>query len=185
MVEYLHSTDLVAVNPFFTDSSAFPLPAADPTYVVGKLKNYALKLQHQNGHKPLIAFFETICVRAAVDREQEYLVSQLTTALSGTFEDGDPNKPTLRAFFVGVVFPVYVECTFREPCGWIQAVPILKAAEQVIFTMREDIDSSLYGCVTSVLSMLTSLLEAMRLSVEFLKVGVPFPFKFNQVNDGS
>lgn len=174
MVEYLqqYSTDLVSIDKFFIDSTAFPLPATDPTYVVGRLKNYGLKLHHPRTHKVLFSFFQSLCERAAVDGQQEYLVSQLATALSGEFEDGDSTKPTMRALFLEAVFPVYVECAFREPCGWILAIPVLKASGQLISAMQGDIDSTHHGCVKSVLSMFTSLLEGMRLAVNFLTINV-------------
>lgn len=172
VVEYLqqHSIDLISIDKFFTDSTAFPLPTDDPLYVVGRLKNYGLKLHNPRAHKELFSFFQSLCQRAAVDGQQEYLVSQLTTALSGNFENGDPTKPTIRAFFLEVIFPVYLECTFRESCGWIMAVPILKASDRVISRMREDIDSTSYGCVKSILSMLSSLLNGIRLAVSSLSV---------------
>lgn len=172
VVEYLqqHCIDFIRIDRFFTDSTAFPLPINDPLYVVGRLKNYGLKLHHPRAHKALFSFFQSLCQRAAVDGQQEYLVSQLTTALSGNPENGDPTKPTIRAFFLEVIFPVYLECTFRESCGWIMAVPILKASDRVILRMREDIDSTSYGCVKSVLSMLSSLLDGIRLAVSSLSV---------------
>lgn len=153
---------------------AFPLPTNDPLYVVGRLRNYGLKLHYPRAYKALFSFFQSLCQRAAVDGQQEYLVSQLTTAFSGNFENGDLTKPTIRAFFLETIFPVYLECSFRESCGWIMAVPILKASDRVILRMREDIDSTLYGCVKSVLSMLTSLLEGMRLAVSCLSVSLCF-----------
>lgn len=184
VVEYLqqHWIDLISIDKFFTDSVAFPLPTNDPLYVVGRLRNYGLKLHYPRARKTLFSFFQSLCQRAAVDGQQEYLVSQLTTALSGNFENGDPTKPTIRAFFLEAIFPVYLECTFRESCGWILAVPILKASDRVILRMREDIDSTLYGCVKSVLSMLTSLLEGMRLAVNFL--GVSLYYFLNHLNSG-
>lgn len=172
VVEYMqqHWIDLISIDRFFTDSTAFPLPTDDPLYVVGRLRNYGLKLHYPRAHKALFSFFQSLCQRAAVDGQQEYLVSQLTTALSGNFENGDSTKPTIRAFFLEAIFPVYLGCAFRESCGWVLAVPILKALDRVILRMRADIDSTLYGCVKSVLSMVTSLLEGMRLSVSSLGV---------------
>lgn len=172
VVEYLqqHTVDLVSVDVFFTNPESFPLPTTDPTYVVGKLKNYGLKLHNQRGQRQLTSFVQSVFERAAIDGDQKYLVGQLTTALSGTFEDGDQNKPTLKAFFLEVIFPAYVECTFCKPCGWILGIPALKALEKVVTMTRGDLDSTFHPCVTSVLSMLTSILESMRLGIEFIKV---------------
>ncbi|KAI5846576.1 Mus7/MMS22 family-domain-containing protein [Morchella snyderi] len=164
-----HTIDLVGIDVFFVNPEFFPLPTTDPTYVVGKLKNYGLKLHNQRGQKQLTSFIQSVFERAAVDGEQKYLVGQLTAALSGDFENGDQSKPTLRAFFIGVIFPAYMECIFCEPCGWILAIPVLMALEKNISMMREDIDSTFYPCIISVLSMLTSLLEGMRLGVGFLQ----------------
>ncbi|KAI5787635.1 Mus7/MMS22 family-domain-containing protein [Peziza echinospora] len=137
-----HAIDIVPIDKFFTDSSAFPLPATDPTYVIGKLRNYGLKLGSLRTHKQLMAFFQTVSERAAVDGQQEYLVDQITRALTGGGEHsssgagggrvgglaGDVDTPTtastatttttttttttLRGFFLQVVFPVYLENAF-------------------------------------------------------------------------
>ena len=170
VVEYLqqHSVDIVVIDRFFTDSAAFPLPSADPTYVVGRLKSYGLKLSYPRAHKQLISFFQSVCERAAIDREQEYLVHQLTASLSDDFENGDPQKPTLRALFLEAIIPAYIECSLSNPAGWIMAVPILQASEMVVRKMRTGIDSTLLNSVRSVLSMLISLLEGIRVAVSSL-----------------
>jgi hypothetical protein len=167
VVEYLqqHSVDIVVIDKFFTDSAAFPLPSTDPTYVVGRLKNYGLKLSYPRAHKQLISFFQSVCERAAIDRQQDYLIHQLTTSLSDDFENGDPKRPTLRALFLEAIFPAYIECSLSNPAGWIMAVPILQASQMVVRKMRTGIDSTLFNSVRSILSMLISLLEGVRIAI--------------------
>ncbi|KAG0638706.1 Mus7/MMS22 family-domain-containing protein [Tuber brumale] len=167
VVEYLqqHSIDIVTIDPFFTDSSVFPLPSADPMYVVGRLKNYGLKLSHQRMHKQLTSFFQSVCERAAIDGQQEYLVHQLTTALSGELEVGTAQKPSLRSLFIEAIFPAYIECTFTNPAGWILSAPLLQATEKILAKFRLDVDSTLDACVEAVTSMLTTLLNSIRASL--------------------
>ncbi|KAL7267925.1 hypothetical protein RUND412_009473 [Rhizina undulata] len=175
-----HTIDLVTVDKYFTDSSAFPLPATDPTYVIGKLKHYGLKLAYPRSHKQLIFFFYSVCERAAIDGQQEYLVSQLATALSGDFEAGDRARPTLRTFFLQAVFPTYVERAFG-PVGWILAAPILTAAEEVVGRLVADVDSTVGACVGEVLGGLACLVDAVRRGVGEL---MESPEMFNGRNMG-
>ncbi|KAG0131051.1 Mus7/MMS22 family-domain-containing protein [Tuber indicum] len=170
VVEYLqqHSIDIVTIDPFFTDSSVFPLPSADPMYVVGRLKNYGLKLSHQRMHKQLTSFFQSVCERAAIDGQQEYLVHQLTTALSGELEVGTAQKPSLRSLFTEAIFPAYIECTFTNPAGWILSAPLLQATEKILAKLRLDVDSTLDACVEAVTSMLTTLLNSIHASLSAL-----------------
>ncbi|OCK88625.1 uncharacterized protein K441DRAFT_587741, partial [Cenococcum geophilum 1.58] len=133
VVEFLqqYTSDLCAVDKFFTDSVAFPLPATDPTYVVGRLRSYALKLGDSRTTKQLSIFIQTVSERAAVDNLQSYLVSQLHEAMSATYEAGDITTPTLRRVLLQTIFPAYIEVSFRTPAGWIVAKPILQASSQM------------------------------------------------------
>ncbi|KAF8473981.1 Mus7/MMS22 family-domain-containing protein [Kalaharituber pfeilii] len=160
-----HTIDIVPVDKFFTDSSAFPLPATDPTYVIGKLRNYGLKLSSPRAHKQLTAFFQTVCERAAVDGQQEYLVDQLIRALTGEQERGGKiggdTPPTLRAFFLHTVFPAYMECAYLpDQAGWILATPIIRAATHIISRIQEDVDSCGLAGAKSVISSLSVWLKA-------------------------
>ncbi|CUS07755.1 unnamed protein product [Tuber aestivum] len=170
VVEYLqqHSTDIVAIDRFFTDSSVFPLPSADPTYVVGRLKSYGQKLAHQRMHKQLTSFFQSVCERAAIDGQQEYLVHQLTTALSGELEVGTAQKPSLRSLFMEAIFPAYIESMFTNPAGWILCTPLLQATENILAKLWLDVDSTMDACVQSVASMLTALLNSIHASLSRL-----------------
>ncbi|KAK3060974.1 hypothetical protein LTS18_007300, partial [Coniosporium uncinatum] len=68
-----YTTDICPVDKFFTDSAAFPLPAADPTYVVGRLRGYGARLSDAGTVKKLAIFSQSVAERAAVDGEQAHL----------------------------------------------------------------------------------------------------------------
>ncbi|KAF8433806.1 Mus7/MMS22 family-domain-containing protein [Terfezia claveryi] len=149
-----HTPDILPIDKFFTDSSAFPLPSDDPTYLIGKLRNYGLKLTQPRTHKQLTAFFQTVCDRAAVDGEQEYLVNQLVLAMEGEREY-DGNTLTLRSFLMRGIFPAYVQCAFgHETAGWVLAMPIIRAATRVVEGIRAELDSCEFGAVRAVISTL-------------------------------
>jgi hypothetical protein len=166
VVEYLlqYATEIVEIDKFFTDSSAFPLPAMDPNYVVGQLKKYDFRLSFPGSQKQLNAFFQTLCERAALNNEQENLVKQLSTALSADLEDGDVNKPTMRSYFLHTIFPVYLEVTFSHPAGWVFGVPVLRALVLVLSSLRASIDSTNFLSIESVFSMLTTVLNSVRIA---------------------
>ncbi|KAF8416746.1 Mus7/MMS22 family-domain-containing protein [Tirmania nivea] len=149
-----HTPDILPIDKFFTDSSAFPLPSDDPTYLVGKLRNYGLKLTQPRAHKQLTAFFQTVCDRAAVDGEQEYLVNQLVLAMEGEREYGG-DMLTLRSFLMRGVFPAYVQCAFGYgTAGWVLAMPIVRAATRAVEGIRAELDSCEFGAVRAVISAL-------------------------------
>jgi len=164
VVEFLlqYSTDIVEIDKFFTDSSAFPLPAMDPNYVVGQLKKYVFGLSFPGTQKQLNAFFQTLGERAALGNEQEKLVSQLSTALSEDFETGDTRQPTMRAYFLHAVFPAYIEAALEHPAGWVFGVPVLKALRNVVSNLKINMDSTSYACANSTISMLATILDSMR-----------------------
>ena len=149
-----HTPDIIPVDKFFTDSSAFPLPSDDPTYVVGKLRNYALKLNQPQTHKQLAAFFQSACERAAIDGEQDYLVNQLTLAMEGEQEQSG-KVVTLRAFLMQGIFPAYVQCAFGwKVAGWMLAIPVVKAASRAIEGIRAELNSFEFGAVLAVIQTL-------------------------------
>lgn len=149
-----HTPDILPIDKFFTDSSAFPLPSDDPTYLIGKLRNYGLKLTQPRTHKQLTAFLQTVCDRAAVDGEQEYLVNQLVLAMEGEREYGGDTL-TLRSFLMRGVFPAYVQCAFGHgAAGWVLAMPIVRVAARVVEGIRAELDSCEFGAVRAVISTL-------------------------------
>lgn len=127
-----HATGICVIDSFFTDSTVFPLPSGDPTYVVGRLKGYVPELHKQQTRMKLAAFVQSVGERAAVDGQQPYLVKQMAAAMTGVSEQGDKTSPSLRHVLLTAVFPAYIENAFASACSWILAVPILQACEQII-----------------------------------------------------
>ncbi|KAH0543923.1 hypothetical protein FGG08_001824 [Glutinoglossum americanum] len=162
-----HTIEICPVDKFFTDSSAFPLPAADPTYVVGRLKNYGLRLSEPRVHTQLAMFLQSVSERAAAEQQQSYLTGQLYTAMSDTFESGDVKKPTLRAFLTQAIFPAYIEAAFTST-GWILARSVLRALERMFDALLTDVDSGDSACVESVIAISAHVLDSFRRSVDLL-----------------
>ena len=162
VIEFLqqHTSSICPIDRFFTDNTAFPLPATDPTYVVGQLKNYALRLQDPRAPKELAVFLQSVAERAAIDGQQTYLVDQLHTAMSGCFENGT-SKPTLRAYIVKAIVPAYIEMAFNTTCGWILALPFLQALQKDFNRILLDVDGFAAGSVESVASVITSFLGSL------------------------
>ncbi|KAI9848984.1 MAG: hypothetical protein M1837_005875 [Sclerophora amabilis] len=161
VVEFLqqHTAELYPVDKFFTDSSAFPLPATDPSYIVGRLKNYGLRLSGSGVHKQLVVFFQSISERAAVDGAQPDLAGQVHSAMSNTFEQGEDWNPTLRSFLVHAIFPAYIESALVTDVGWIFARPIFEASRRMLESLFLDFDITNESSVKSVSAALTTLLE--------------------------
>ena len=170
VVEFLqqHTSIICPVDKYFTDNGAFPLPAADPTYVVGQLKNYALRLQDLKTPKQLIIFLQSISERAAVDSQQPYLVNQLHAAISNVFEDDAAAAPTLRSFIIKAVVPAYISLAFTTESGWILALPYFEALRRVFNNLLTDLDGCNSGSVNAVASIITTLLNSMRRSLAIL-----------------
>ncbi|EKG11125.1 Methyl methanesulfonate-sensitivity protein 22 [Macrophomina phaseolina MS6] len=173
VVEFLqqHTHDICPVDPFFTDSSAFPLPATDPTYVVGRLKSYVPKLAEQRTLKQLVSFVQNVSERAAIDNEQEYLASQLGTAALGATERGDAQRPTLRQVLLGAIFPAYIEQTFTTTAGWIFAKPLLQASRSILKELNYE--GSQYsisdtGSVSVIDTLLSTMLDTLYSATELL-----------------
>ena len=170
VVQYMqqHTADICPIDQFFVDSTAFPLPATDPTYVVGRLKNYGLRLQESGTPKKLAMFMQAVSERAAIDRQQLYLIDQLHVAMSSSFEDGDAARPTLRVFLVKAIFPAYIELAFSTASGWILADPIVQALRRVFEQLLEDVDGVNKASVASITSTFTLLFASMQTSMELL-----------------
>lgn len=173
VVEFIQqyvAADICPVDSFFTNSAAFPLPAMDPTYVVGALRAYDAKLWDPKALKKLAIFFQTLSQRAAVDQQQVYLVSQLCTAISDTYEGGDPNKTTLRSALLQAIFPPYIEAALRSGTGWIVARPILRAIgrsfRDVLYSFSVTNGTSLSSAVRMLDDTLVLLCQSMELIVD-------------------
>jgi hypothetical protein len=174
IVEFLqqYTSDICPVDSFFTDSSVFPLPAKDPTYVVGRLKGYGAKLGDTKVVKQLASFIQNVSKRAAVDNEQTYLVDQLHTAMSNSLENGNQTQPRLRTLLVQGIFPTYIEASIKTPsgCGWIVAKPILQSCTRMFDDFMYDFSATDDASVGSALQVLSAMLAAVHQAVSDLTV---------------
>lgn len=170
VIEFLqqHTLDICSVDRFFTDSAAFPLPAADPTYVVGRLKNYGLRLQDSRTPKQLAVFLQSVSERAAVDGQQGYLVGQLHTAMSNVIERGDLAKPTLQSFVIEAIVPAYIDVAFSTSCGWLLTSPLLQALRNVFRGLLTSLDGTDVASIAGVVSIISAFLGSARRSMELL-----------------
>lgn len=122
------ATEICPVDKFFVDSTAFPLPHNDPTYVVGRLKSYGLRAGDLGAQKKLAIFMQTVIERASIDRQQRYLVEQLGRTMGCSFDEGRQTSSSLRKLLLEGIFPAYLELAFHET-GSVLARPILEATE--------------------------------------------------------
>lgn len=161
-----HTSDICPIDAFFVDSTAFPLPAHDPAYVVGRLKAYVSKLADPRARKQLAVFVQTVSERAAVDGLQPYLVTQIHAALTG------PGSAGLRHVLCTAILPAYIECGVTTPSGWVLASPLVEAVGLVFADLIYELSGtgpgeeeelagrdaqSLSTVLTALLSSLTSL----------------------------
>ncbi|EAW14143.1 uncharacterized protein ACLA_071760 [Aspergillus clavatus NRRL 1] len=155
-----HSRDICPIDPFFTDPTSFPLPSADPTYIVARLKSYEPKLCSEKVVKTLVIFVQGVSERAAIDGQQIYLVDQLRASMADIYESGDPEKPTLRAILLQCVFPAYVECAFVNPAAWLLSRPIIQTVSLVFKDLLFAMDVTDTMCRASVTAMLDSIFRS-------------------------
>ncbi|KAL8814178.1 MAG: hypothetical protein Q9223_006580 [Gallowayella weberi] len=170
VIEFLqqHTPTICPIDRFFTDSSSFPLPANDPTYVVGQLKSYGLRLHDQRTPKQLAMFVQSVSERAAVDGQQMYLVDQLHTAMASSTVRSASNSPNLRSFLLTIIFPAYIDVALSTPCGWIIALPILQATKRVFSSIMTDINGANMENVTLISVMITGCLGHLQRSLNSL-----------------
>lgn len=150
-----YTVDFCPIDRFFVDSSVFPLPSNDPTYVVGRLKSYVFKLGESRSRKQLAIFMQTVSERAAVDNEQEYLVSQLHQAMTGQSSD------SLRSVMMTAIFPAYLEAAKSTTSGWIMALPLIEATGLVFEDLRYhlDMEKNVDANLATITAMLQTLFE--------------------------
>ncbi|KAL8701348.1 MAG: hypothetical protein Q9201_004949 [Fulgogasparrea decipioides] len=163
-----HTSSICPVDRYFTDSNSFPLPATDPTYVVGQLKNYGLRLGDQRTPKQLAVFIQSVSERAAGDGQQVYLVDQLRSVMAHGSGSELCGSSSLRSFLLINVFPAYIDLALSTACGWIVALPVLQAAKLTLGSTLEDIDGANETEVASVMAMLTYFLGCLRRSMGLL-----------------
>lgn len=161
-----HARDISAIDSFFTDPKSFPLPSADPRYIVAKLKSYEPKLSTEKAVKALIVFIQGVSERAATDGEQVYLVDQLRESMANTYEGG--NQPTLRAVLLQCAFPAYLEMAFKHPAAWILSRPILQTIGLTFKELLFNIDTTDPDCVSSVTNIFTAVFQATYQAFYFL-----------------
>ncbi|KAK3056320.1 hypothetical protein LTR09_002827 [Extremus antarcticus] len=164
-----YTSDIQQVDRFFTDSAAFPLPATDPTYVVGRLRSYVPKLAETSKRNQLAIFVQSVSERAAVDNQQGYLVDQLTTAMMGTTERGNTRTPSLRQVLLTAVFPAYIEQALSTAFAWIVARPIIQAcgriASNLLYSVILEDDSSVQGVVDTLSALLQGMTKPLELAL--------------------
>ncbi|KAF2497761.1 hypothetical protein BU16DRAFT_506375 [Lophium mytilinum] len=170
VVQFLqqYTSHICLVDRFFTDSVAFPLPTTDPTYVVGRLGSYSLKLADTRTTKQLSTFIQTVSERAAVDNQQSYLLKQLCAATASTYESGNASRPTLRHVLVQDIFPAYIGVSLKSPTGWIVASPILQALRQIYKDVFYQFSVSDEMSVESCLGMIRSTLREFYVASQLL-----------------
>jgi hypothetical protein len=170
VVQFLqqYTTDVCPVLGFFTNSVTFPLPATDPTYVVGRLCGYAPKLSEVGVQKQLSVSVETIAQQAAAGSQHVYLVDQLTRALS-TNVAPLKDRIVLRDALLQGVFPAYIEAAFTSTTGLSIAMPILKSLGPILQAMKFDIHIHDESSVRRACETIMSIVHAFIRSSERLK----------------
>ncbi|KAF2796839.1 hypothetical protein K505DRAFT_323028 [Melanomma pulvis-pyrius CBS 109.77] len=170
IVQFLkqYTPDILPVLPFFTDSVGFPLPAADPKYVVGRLCGYAPKLTTPGVAKQLSTFMQTVAQQAACDNQRMYLVSQLSAALCNNAAPS-AESATLRNVLLQGIFPAYIKAAFSSTIGMVIASPILQALKLILETMFFDFDVTDESSVQSILDSISSISHAFIRSTNPLK----------------
>ena len=154
----------VPLTNFSPIQTVFPLPVHDPNYVVGRLKNYGLKISEPRTHKQLIIFLHSIFETAAVestleDDKSDQLACQLYTASSENL--GMDEAKMLGTFLARDVFPTYTEAALNTACGWILAQPILRAMQLMSIHLIEHLDVTNSRNVASALSIITPILSSL------------------------
>ncbi|GAB7344735.1 hypothetical protein MBLNU457_3205t1 [Dothideomycetes sp. NU457] len=110
-----HTLDICAIDKFFIDSAAFPLPSNDP-----------------GGRKQLAFFLQTRSQAAAINNENQVLAGQISTAIKPAEHGGRLPGPTLREIFFAAILPAYLQATIEHEAGWILALPMMEAATQAL-----------------------------------------------------
>lgn len=153
-----YTSDILAVDRFFTDSAAFPLPAVDPTYVVGRLRSYASKLVDSKARKQLVVFVQTVSERAAAENQQAYLVRQMHATMTGSEGDVAMSSRPLRHIFMTALIPAYVDIAFSTACGWILALPFIEAStlalRDMLYDLSLDDNDNVDACIADVKAIL-------------------------------
>ncbi|KAH3984178.1 hypothetical protein HBH92_085230 [Parastagonospora nodorum] len=170
IVQFLkqYTGDICPVIPFFTDSVAFPLPSKDPTYVVGRLCGYAPKAMEPGTSKQLSVFIQTVAQQAAADHQQQYLVTQLTTAVCSN-ETPAADRTALRSVLLQSIFPSYLERSFSTGAAFLIANPILQCLRPILDTMIFDLRITRPDSVSTIMNSIIAVAHAFIRGTEHLK----------------
>jgi hypothetical protein len=156
-----YTAEICPVDRFFTDSTAFPLPSTDPSYVIGRLRAYVPKLSESRKRKELAMFILTTSERAAVDNQQPYFVDQLTAAMTGVLERGNHRTPNLRHVLFTAVLPAFIESALSTACSWILVKPILQACGHIASDLLYNVILEDAGSVDVAMETLLALLHSL------------------------
>ncbi|KAL9004821.1 MAG: hypothetical protein Q9188_002386 [Gyalolechia gomerana] len=154
-----HTLSICPIDRFFTDSSLFPLPAADPQYVVGQLKNYGMRLQDNRTPKQLSVFIQSVSERAAVDGQQMHLIDQVVSVMIVNVRQDAVLASDLRSLLIMTIFPAYIDAALNTACGWIMSLPILQALRRVLSSIMTDVNGFDEARVASISSMILVVLR--------------------------
>ena len=161
-----HTAFICPIDRFFTDANTFPLPAADPDYVVGQLKNYALRLHDAKAPKQLAMFIQSISERAVIDRQQDHLAKQLHSAMSTLVHFEVAEETPLSTFLIQSAVPCYIEAALASPCGALLAEPLLRSLQPALKEYIHVMDGTNAEKLSEAESLFSTLLEAFAFSLE-------------------
>lgn len=170
VVQFLtqYTSDIQPVLPYFTDSVAFPLPASDPTYVVGRLCGYATKANEPRTGKQLSMFIQTIAQQAAADNQQSYLLHQITTALCPS-QTPSSDRASLRSVLLQSVFPAHLTSAFSSRTGYLIARPIMQSLRPILETTTYDLRCNDPASVTDIVGSIAAITHAFIRGAEHVK----------------
>ncbi|KAK4555544.1 hypothetical protein LTR86_007297 [Recurvomyces mirabilis] len=168
VVSYLqqYTTDICRIDDFFTDSSAFPLPATDPMYVVGRLRSYGPKLGDAKARKELTVFVQTVVERAIVDGHQTYLVEQLCTAMDTGVERGSKAVPSLRFVLLDAILSPYLDTALDTACSWMLSSPILAVYGTTVSSLTYNLDLQDQSSIQAVAQITSTMLRNIRVPLQ-------------------
>lgn len=175
-----YTSEICPVDRFFVDALAFPLPTTDPTYVVGRIKSYGLRLGDSRTPKQLSVYLQSVFERTAADGQQDYLVGQLIAAMADTIEHGDSEKPSLRSFIIKAIVPAYLEVSLDKSIGWYIASPLLEALQTVFRGLLGALDGTSPTSIASVVSIINAFVCSARASMELLLQQTDFSERIQQ-----
>ncbi|KAL9081483.1 MAG: hypothetical protein Q9157_000041 [Trypethelium eluteriae] len=161
-----YTNEFYPVDRFFTDSATFPLPVTDPSYVVGRLKSYSLRLKTSDTRtfKQLATFVLTTSQRAAAEGQQVYLASQMRTAMREAYEH-DAGAVTLRRVLLLGIFPAFIECGLDGGAGVVLARPILWASTAAFEDLLEKCSVFDRRSAEAAIDLCTTFLQVLGSSV--------------------